>query len=138
MFAAIVLGFSEVEQVEVDHASARQHHGDGHGLAQRASQAQHGRGDDAARRTGAPRCLIISHRVAPNASAASSCSAGSAGRPRGYNDVMIGRIITANTTPRCSMVRPVPDAGPAENRDPCPGESFSHCSIGTQHAAPRC
>ncbi len=57
----------------------------------------------------------ISQRVAPRASAASSCRRGVWRKISRQSAVMIGRIITASTMPTVNMVRPVGDAGPAKN-----------------------
>jgi hypothetical protein len=58
---------------------------------------------------------IISQRVAPRARAASRCSAGAWENTSRASALMIGRIITASTSPAVSMVRPVAEAGPAKN-----------------------
>ena len=68
---------------------------------------------------------VISQRVAPRASAASSCSRGVCRKISRQMAVMIGRIITASTIPAVKIVRPVADGGPAKNgRNP--RLAFSH------------
>ena len=77
MFAAMVPGFGEVSSVEGDHRRGREHHGDRHRLAERAAEAEHRRRDTMPERPkGSTAMRIISQRVAPRASAASSCSRG--------------------------------------------------------------
>ena len=58
---------------------------------------------------------IISQRVAPSASAPSSRRRGVCAKTSRATAEMIGRIITASTTPTTSMVRPVTDAGPSKS-----------------------
>ncbi len=58
---------------------------------------------------------IISQRVAPSASAASSCSVGAWPEASRAMAEMIGRIITASTSPAVNIVRPVADGGPANS-----------------------
>src|SRR3712207_3105481 len=58
---------------------------------------------------------IISQRVAPRASAASSCSLGVCRKISRDTAVMIGRIITASTSPAGGLVRPLAGTGPGEN-----------------------
>src|SRR6185436_15492771 len=67
------------------------------------------------RPNGSTAIRIISQRVAPSASAASSCSFGVWRKTSRDTAVMIGRIITASTRPATSIVRPVADTGPAKN-----------------------
>ena len=55
---------------------------------------------------------IISQRVAPSASAASSCSLGVCRKISRLREVMIGRTMTASTIPAVRMVLPVAEAGP--------------------------
>src|SRR5690606_19735101 len=57
---------------------------------------------------------IISQRVAPSASAASSCSFGVCRNTSRLMAVMIGSTMTASTTAAVRMVRPVPEGGPAK------------------------
>ena len=66
------------------------------------------------RPNGSTAIRIISQRVAPSASAASSCSLGVCRNTSRDTAVMIGRIITARVTPTTSIVRPVTDTGPAK------------------------
>ena len=84
MFAAIVDGFVELSSCEGDDAGGGEHHRDGHRLAERAAEAEHGGGDDAgaaerehrhadhlpAGGAERERGLLVQHRA-------------SAGRPRG-------------------------------------------------------
>ncbi len=58
---------------------------------------------------------IISQRVAPRASAASSCSFGVCRKTSRQSAVTIGRIMTARTTATVKIVRPVPETGPAKS-----------------------
>ena len=58
---------------------------------------------------------IISQRVAPRASAASSCSAGACRKTSRQIAVMMGRIITASTKAAVKIVRPVPVTVPLKN-----------------------
>ena len=58
---------------------------------------------------------IISQRVAPSASAPSRSLRGVWVNTERDTAVMIGRIITASTTPATSIVRPVAVAGPSKN-----------------------
>ena len=53
--------------------------------------------------------------MAPSASAASICARGVCENTSRVTAVMIGRIITASTTPTTSIVRPVADAGPSNS-----------------------
>ena len=66
------------------------------------------------RPNGSTVCRIISQRVAPSASAASSSSRGVWRKTSRLTAVMIGRIITASTRPAVSIVRPVAEVGPAK------------------------
>jgi hypothetical protein len=68
---------------------------------------------------------VISQRVAPSASAASSCSRGVWRKISRQMAVMIGRIITARTIAAVKIVRPVADGGPA-NSGMKPSCAFSH------------
>ena len=77
------------------------------------------------RPNGSTAIRIISQRVAPSASAASSCSFGVCRNTSRDTAVMIGRIITASTMPATSMVRPVAETGPAKNGSQ-PNHSLSH------------
>ena len=67
------------------------------------------------RANGSTAIRIISQRVAPRASAASSCSRGVCRKTSRQSAVTIGRIITASTTEAVKIVRPVPEAGPAKS-----------------------
>ena len=78
--------------------------------------------------------LIISQRVAPRASAASSCSRGVCRNTSRERAVTIGKIITASTTATVRMVRPVPDAGPA-NSGMNPRCSVSQTKLGCRAGA---
>ncbi|KFC50413.1 hypothetical protein GY12_19885 [Micrococcus luteus] len=68
-----------------------------------------------ARANGNTVILIISQRVAPRPSAASSWSFGVWVKISRQSAVMIGRTITASTTPEVSRVRPVVVAEPPKN-----------------------
>ena len=68
---------------------------------------------------------IISHRVAPSASAASSCRRGVCRNTSRQTAVMIGSTITASTIATVRMVRPVPDTGGANSGNQ-PKLSTSH------------
>ncbi len=59
---------------------------------------------------------IISQRVAPRASDASSWSRGVCRNTSREMAVMIGSTMTASTTAAVRMVRPVPETGPAKNQ----------------------
>ena len=77
MFAAIVFGFCALQQEQRDDDAGGEHHRDGERLAERAAEAEHGRRDTMpARPNGSTAIRIISQRVAPSASAASSCRRG--------------------------------------------------------------
>ena len=67
------------------------------------------------RPNGSTAMRIISQRVAPSASAASSCSRGVCRKTSRESAVMIGRIITASVMPTMNIVRPVADTGPAKS-----------------------
>ena len=82
------------------------------------------------RPNGSTAILIISHLVAPSASAASSCSRGVCRNTSRLTALMIGRIITASTRPATSIVRPVVEAGPAKSGMK-PRLSASHWALGT-------
>ena len=91
-------GSCEREQVERDDAGRREHHGDGHRLAERAAEAEHRRPRRCrSGRTGSTAIRIISQRVAPSASAASSWRRGVCRKISRQMAVMIGRIMTAST-----------------------------------------
>ena len=93
----------------------REHHGHRHRLAEGAAEAEHRAETMPERAYGKTVIRIISQRVAPRASAASSCSRGVCRKISRQRAVMIGRIITASTMPAVRMVRPVAEAGPAKN-----------------------
>ena len=61
---------------------------------------------------------IISQRVAPSACAPSCSLRGVCAKASRATAETIGRIITARTSPATSIVRPVAEAGPFEDRDP--------------------
>ena len=67
------------------------------------------------RPNGSTAIRIISQRVAPSASAASSCSTGVCRKTSRQIAVMIGRIMTASTMATVRMVRPVPETGGAKS-----------------------
>jgi hypothetical protein len=77
---------------------------------------------------------IISQRVAPRASAASSCSRGAWRNTSRHTAVMIGRIIAARTTPTVRMTRGGEAAGPA-NSGTQPNVPASHCHAGSSRGA---
>ena len=58
---------------------------------------------------------IISQRVAPRASAASSWSTGVCRKTSRQIAVMIGSTMTASTMPAVRIVRPVPETGPEKS-----------------------
>ena len=89
------------------------------------------------RPNGSTAMRIISQRVAPSARAASSCSTGVCRKTSRQIAVMIGRIMTASTMPTVRIVRPVPDTGAGEEREPAevvdePGVDGLH--RGREHA----
>ena len=55
---------------------------------------------------GTTTCQVVSHRVAPNASAASRRSRGTASNTSRETEMMNGAIITASTTPAARMLGP--------------------------------
>ena len=73
---------------------------------------------------------IISQRVAPSARAPSSSLRGVCAKTSRAIAEMIGRIITASTSPAVSMVLPVTDAGPSK-RGIQPSLATSQSRIGT-------
>ena len=94
-------------------------HGDRHRLAERPAEAEHRGADDAGlRRTGSTAIRIISQRVAPSASAASSCSVGVCRKTSRQIAVMIGRIITASTSADGEHGAAGGRRRPGEERDP--------------------
>ena len=76
-------------------------------------------------RTGSTAILIISQRVDPRASAASSCSTGVCRKISRQMAVMIGMTMTASTMPAVRIVRPVLDTSP-ENSGNQPMLTVSH------------
>ena len=79
--------------------------------------------------------LIISQRVAPSACAPSCSLRGVCEKTSRETAEMIGRIITARTSPTTSIVRPVIEAGPAKIGMK-PSFASSHFIAGTA-AGPR-
>src|SRR5690606_6443341 len=91
------------------------------------------------RPNGSTAIRTISHRVAPSASAASSCRRGVARNTSRETAVTMGRTITASTTPTVAITRGGVLAGPA-NRGTNPRWSASHAQgpwrRGASHSAP--
>jgi hypothetical protein len=78
--------------------------------------------------------LIISQRVAPNASAPSCSLRGVCEKTSRATAETIGRIITVKTRPATNIVRPVTEAGPSK-KGMKPSFCSSH-SIGPTAAGP--
>ena len=82
------------------HGVARgEHQGDGDGLAERPAEAEHEALMTPERPKGSTDRRMISQRVAPSASAASTWARGTCRKTSREIAAMIGRIITARTTP---------------------------------------
>ena len=136
-----VLGADDVER---DDVGGRQDDGDGHRLAERSTEAEHGAADHA----GAP---VRNDRLADHLPASSlrgratppRAGAGVCRNTSREMAVMIGRIMTASTAAAVIIVRPLAAAGPVEEREEargCPRATGTRCGRGPapSRRCPRC
>ena len=88
---------------------------------------------------GSTAIVIISQRVAPSASAASSLSRGVCRKISRQSAVMIGSTMTASTIDAVRIVRPVPDAGGVNSGiQPrfCASHEYAGCRKGASTVMP--
>ena len=140
MFAGIVLGFSGVNSLKVMTPVAESTMA----TAIVSPSARPRPSIDAdtmpLRPKGKTAMRIISHRVAPSASAASSWRTGVCRKISRQIAVMIGTTITARTIAAVKIVRPVLDTGPAKSGNQpmfSTSQAYTGCTAGASTMMPQ-